>query len=157
MRLRITGSTPALRRNILRHAMWFFADEILTDAQNKKVKIHLRFSKTFPRDTGAEMWRNRTNNFTIKCSSKNGPYRTLQDLAHELVHVAQFMSGKMTEKAGGTSWQGRLYRGDFMKANEDYWNAPWEIDANGRSYWLYKKCRLHLNQCGYRLRKCSKQ
>jgi len=154
VRTRIKGHTRGLSRRKVREALWFFADELGI----KKATINLSFSSDFPRGPGAEMLRlsaaKRT--FSIKCSTKNGPYRTLEDLAHEMIHVKQFLSGTLTERGHCTAWRGQVYRGYDVRENEKYWNAPWEIDAYGRSYWLYKKCRLHLLRCGYRLRKCSK-
>ena len=151
MRTRIHGNTRGLTRRVLREAIWFYADELKFKPHTQ---VHLWFSSKFPRSTGAEMWQqSNKNHYTIRCSSKNGPYKTLQDLAHEFLHVEQFQSGVMAENRKGTAWKGRLYRGDFMKQNDAYYNAPWEIDANGRSYWLYKRCRLHLLRCGFRLRK----
>jgi len=46
-------------------------------------------------------------------------------------------------------WMGRVYRGDFENTNgEDYWNAPWEINAYGREWRLYKKFMTHMKKSG---------
>lgn len=151
MRLQVSDNSRSLPRHVIRAAMRFYAEAL---SLNPKVNIALRFTSKYPRKVGAEMWPilPYKRRFTIKCSSKNGPYRVLNDLAHEMIHIGQYLDGTMTETDRGTMWKGRVYRGDLDK-NDAYWNAPWEIDANGRTYWLYKRCRLHLRKQGYRLRK----
>lgn len=153
MRVRIHGKSKSLSDLVLRRAMRFFARALLDQSDYKKLHINLRLSKKLV-PTVAEMYHlpNR-NRYTIRASARSGPYVLLQNLAHEMIHVQQYLDGKMTEKSMGTAWHGRVYKGDFRKDNDAYFNAPWEIDANGRAYWLYKRCRLHLLRCGFKLRR----
>lgn len=156
MRVKITGKSRALRERIVREALWFFADCLTDKNQFRKLNISLRFSnKVVPR--GAWCYPPRgSHRFRLVASARSGPYQLLENLAHEMIHVQQYLNGKMTEKRMGTAWNGRLYKGDFQKDNDAYFNAPWEIDANGRSYWLYKRCRMHLLRCGFKLSGRSK-
>ncbi len=55
-------------------------------------------------------------------------------LAHEMVHVKQYVTGELVDTDGlNVFWKGELYK-DAKSANEDeaYWNSPWEIEAYGR-------------------------
>jgi hypothetical protein len=153
VRIEINGRSKALSNHIVREAMRFYARKLITVRRLKNINVHLRFTEKAAKFR-AEMWpRKRRNRFTISCSPLTGPYQVLNDLAHEMIHVEQYLSGAMQETGKGTAWNGRVYTGDFMKQNDAYWNAPWEINAAGRTYWLYKQCRLYLKKEGYRLHK----
>ena len=54
-------------------------------------------------------------------------------LSHEMVHVEQYLTGKLVNLGYATEWQGVEY------TDIAYINAPWEIDANGRMYSLYQQ------------------
>lgn len=152
MRISIKGKTRAFPSRVIRAALRFFASKLFPKFA-KKLRLNVIFTNKMSRATGAEMWKNRKFYYTIRVSSLNGAYRTLQDIAHEMVHVEQFLTGALADTHKGSTWHGKLYRGDFLKQDDKYWNAPWEINAHGRSYWLYKQCRLHLLKRGFHLRK----
>lgn len=152
MRVKIGGKSKSLSERIVREALWFYADCVTNKSDFKKLHINLRFTKKI---VPSEAWcypPNKPYRFRLVASARSGPYQLLENLAHEMIHVQQYLEGKLTEKRMGTAWQGRLYKGDFSKSNDTYFSAPWEIDANGRTYWLYKRCRLHLLRCGFKLR-----
>jgi hypothetical protein len=60
----------------------------------------------------------------------------LQYLAHECVHVEQYVTGTMRDTSNGevVRWRGKKF--DFRKV--DYYDLPWEIDAYGREKGLYE-------------------
>jgi hypothetical protein len=81
---------------------------------------------------------------------KNNIFRTL---AHEMVHLKQYTTGELgaylvaTRSNSGkaltnTRWKGTLYktREDDSDDNE-YYDAPWEIEAYGREVGLYRRWR----------------
>lgn len=150
MRLNIQGHSQGLSRAVVREALHFMADALKLPS---KVSVYLTFTSAYPRRIGAEMWQNSRRSYSIACSSKNGPYRTLEDLAHEMIHVQQYFDGLVKDGKTGTAWQGKIYRGDFLKQDHAYWEAPWEINANGRAYWLYKRTRIHLIKQGHQLQR----
>ena len=141
-----------MSERVAREALRFFANTIVKPHDYKKLHITLKFDRKMT-PCKAEMYPPHGKRFIIKASARSGPYQLLSDLAHEMIHVQQYLDGKLTEKSMGTAWRGRVYKGDFHKDNDAYFNAPWEIDANGRTYWLYKRCRWHLLRCGFRLRR----
>jgi hypothetical protein len=64
--------------------------------------------------------------------------RTLSSLAHELVHVKQYVTGEMRDSPKGfkyTVWNGKQY--DDTKTH--YYDHPWEIDAYGREEGLVRR------------------
>lgn len=62
----------------------------------------------------------------------------LLTLAHEMVHVKQYVTGQMKDSPKGinyTIWQNKLV--EISKYN--YYDLPWEVDAMGREYGLYRR------------------
>jgi hypothetical protein len=74
--------------------------------------------------------------------------KTLNYLAHELVHVKQYVLGEMKdlyngEDCVGTIWKGveildkRVKAANPFTAEWAYYEAPWELEAYGRAEGLY--------------------
>lgn len=63
-------------------------------------------------------------------------------LAHELVHIKQMAFGQRQESLDKKAmrWMGMLINPDEL----NYYDLPWEIEANGREYGLYKRYKDHL-------------
>ena len=65
----------------------------------------------------------------------------LQTLAHEIVHVKQYAIGDLREKMRNGEadfiWKNR--RWSPPEGQHEYWDCPWEIEAFGREYGLYKR------------------
>lgn len=49
-----------------------------------------------------------------------------QTLAHEMVHIKQYVKGQLKLKAKGVIWCGKMYR---WEDSPSYVNRPWEIEA----------------------------
>ena len=59
-------------------------------------------------------------------------------LAHEMVHARQFVTGEMKDSSKGvdyTVWKGKQIQISAL----NYYDLPWEIDALGREYGLYRR------------------
>jgi len=60
-------------------------------------------------------------------------HRVLKVLAHELVHVKQYIEGDLSWREAGLHWKGV----NFNTFNlVDYYDLPYEIEAYGREYGL---------------------
>ena len=57
----------------------------------------------------------------------------LRILAHELVHVKQYIMGELSWRNSGLLWRGRNFDPDNVM---DYYELPYEIEAHGREYGL---------------------
>lgn len=65
--------------------------------------------------------------------------RLLIDLAHELVHVKQYLNNEMFDyAAGGVRYKGSYFDHSYQISEEMYYDSPWEIEAYGREWGLYK-------------------
>ena len=62
-------------------------------------------------------------------------------LAHEMVHVKQYVSGALVDHGKYCSWHGKKYE-EFEADSEDYFFSPWEVEAYGMQVGLYRMyCR----------------
>ena len=60
-------------------------------------------------------------------------HRVLKVLAHELVHVKQYIMGELSWRHSGLHWKGVNFDVDNLM---DYYELPFEIEAHGREYGL---------------------
>jgi hypothetical protein len=58
----------------------------------------------------------------------------LESVAHEMVHISQFATGRWVEleNTKTTRFDGKEY-----KKMPKYWDRPWEIEAHGREVGLF--------------------
>lgn len=83
--------------------------------------------------------------FTISLRGKKTDDDIIKTLAHEMVHVKQYMRNELSKQFRlscgglgiGTKWQGEWWE---PKSHEDsYFDSPWEIEAYGREVGLYQR------------------
>jgi hypothetical protein len=61
------------------------------------------------------------------------------DLAHELVHVKQYLNGEIFDYvSGGVRYKGSYFDNSYEISEETYYDSPWEVEAYGRELGLYK-------------------
>jgi Zn-dependent peptidase ImmA (M78 family) len=75
--------------------------------------------------------------FKIQIDASMGRRRQLLTLAHELVHVKQFSKNEIgsTTNKNKTRWKKKMIDENTVH----YFDLPWEVEANGREYGLYKR------------------
>lgn len=63
---------------------------------------------------------------------------TLLTLAHELVHAKQYITGEMKDSRKSIDYT--IWRNKQIKINDhSYYDLPWEVEAMGREYGLYRR------------------
>lgn len=68
----------------------------------------------------------------------NLPYNVLSTTCHELIHIEQYHTGSLTYRGRQFVWKGKTLNemglpSDYGSVNQDeYFNLPWERDANTR-------------------------
>ena len=76
---------------------------------------------------------NRT--FEIELDRKLSLRKLMETLAHEMVHVKQYARREMND------WQYKevyyKWKGTYVPDSTNYWDLPWEIEANGREVGLF--------------------
>jgi hypothetical protein len=58
-------------------------------------------------------------------------------LAHEMVHVKQYVTGELIDEGRHCMWKGKRYP-DVKPSTEEYYFSPWEIEAFGMQVGLYQ-------------------
>lgn len=77
--------------------------------------------------------RNEPRFFSIEVHPGIGAHTILETIAHEMVHIKQFITGETNDSL--SVWKGKRIDSDTI----DYWSHPWEIDAHGREAGLLTK------------------
>jgi hypothetical protein len=61
------------------------------------------------------------------------------DLGHELVHIKQYLNNELFDYVSGdVRFKGTVFGSRHVEDEESYYNSPWEIEAYGREWGLYK-------------------
>lgn len=139
MKIYISGGTKKLR-DLAQDFVEHCANIMLSEHTQQQLEIDLEFSKKLLKEDGilAEMdfedKNHRPKEFSITVDITGPLRRTLESIAHEMVHVKQYASGEMIEmeKTGRTKWKNR-----YISDRLNYWNRPWEIEAHGRELGLF--------------------
>jgi hypothetical protein len=124
----------------IRRAAHFFADELIKNSRvSRNCFTKIKFTDRM-RDYGVASVeeynsRNEPREFLIEIHSGIGARRILETLAHELVHVKQYIEGETDDEL--STWNG------VNVCDEDYWSTPWEIDAYGREPGLITKFAIN--------------
>jgi hypothetical protein len=126
-------------------ALEFYAEILLGKRLSKNIKLNVTFVPNLMKrrqteadcnfeDEDAKVHRE----FTINIDSGFSRPKTLQCLAHEMVHVKQMAKGELT--IAYVKGRGHLNRWKNTWVDENkigYWDVPWEIEAYGRELGLY--------------------
>jgi len=142
MRLRIDQNSRAVSNSLIRTASRFFINELM-GKDHKDVSVKIRFNpRLLSKDgfRGSIIWtdeRKCPRKFLIEIDAGLSRKQTLLTLAHELVHVKQYVYGELRDSSDGkhVNWRGRNILVDDDNIRE-YYSSPWEIDAFGRAYGL---------------------
>lgn len=127
--------TGKINKN-LREAIGFFASNLFTPQMSRHVEVHIR-----QRDLG--VWHGfasieeynslgQPRSFVIELHRKDDEKEKLKTLAHELVHVRQYVRNELNDEMN--TWKGRKINSDDIP----YDDQPWEIEANELGNKLYE-------------------
>jgi hypothetical protein len=116
----------------------FYAKELLpSNRVRNNCALKIRFSNKIDEFGYASVLKcnksNQPRSFLIEIHPGIGARRILETLAHEMVHVKQYVNGELNDRL--SAWCG--VKVDSTKV--DYWSHPWEIDAFGRETGLLYK------------------
>lgn len=126
--------TGKLNKN-LRKALEFFAANLFTPQMNRHVEVRVR-----QRDLGT--WHGfasiedynslgQPRSFVIEIHKKDDDTEKLKTLAHELVHVRQYVRNELNDEMN--TWKGVKVDSDSI----NYDDQPWEVEANDLGNRLY--------------------
>jgi hypothetical protein len=138
MQLSIVGCPDKKRfRPFVKRAAQFYAEELISEKMLENIFVRIKFSKNIPAYgyASVEEYNNsgKPREFEIELHSGISAYDILKTLAHEFVHIKQYVYGETNEKL--TRWKGERVDSDTV----DYWVQPWEIEAHGYEAGLFTK------------------
>jgi hypothetical protein len=144
MRLSIVGCPDKQRfRPYVKRAVLFYAQELIDPKKLEEIYIRVKFDKKLNAHGYASIMefnsvrnpkqRLKAREFEIEIHPGIGGYDILKTLAHEMVHVKQYIYGETNEKL--SRWKGQRVDADSI----DYWVQPWEIEAHGMEPGLFTK------------------
>jgi hypothetical protein len=117
-------------------AMWMLRRQVPAELADKvKLKVHIRKMK----HQKGQCWNYKGDKFTfdIVIHSDMGRIKSLRTIAHETVHVAQYLTGRMKNvwpnKKQGTKravmWKDKEFAD--AQSGKAYYDSPWEKEAYG--------------------------
>ena len=143
MLLHITGSNK-MTRKLVDNAAWYFAEKLLGKRLLKTLEIDIKLVRNMTEKEGCEgtcIWnewddlKKTPREFTIDLDSSISIRNILVNLAHEFVHVKQWVKGEMYEYSAPNMV--RFLKTKYDMTDMDYFDYPWEIEAFGRQLGLF--------------------
>jgi|SRR5210317_1267362 len=139
MYLNIEGGTKK-QRELVESMAIFCAYKLLREKLADTIELDIELnSKLYKEDgnIGDVIWEDknyRPKQFSMRLDNTVKMRRILETVAHEMVHLSQFATGRWVEmyKTKNTKWQGKI-----LKKVPEYWDRPWEIEAHGREVGLF--------------------
>ncbi len=127
MQLSIVGCPDKERfRPYVKRAAIFYAQELMSTKMSDNIFIRIKFNSKLDALGYAGVIEynesNKPREFEIELNYNVSGPDILRTLAHELVHIKQFVYGETNEAL--TRWKGKKDASDI-----DYWYEPWEIEA----------------------------
>lgn len=151
MRINIQNKPKKISAKTIRDAIGFFASKL---KMHKNLLKNITITVVFE-DLGAykgfgypEHLEDRVpRDFIVEVNHKFSKSMYIKTIAHEMVHVKQYAKGELKdrEKTPKIKWKEKLYASDADE-DEDYWLAPWEIEAYGYEVGLTKLWNSHVRK-----------
>lgn len=147
MKISIFGTGPR-NADKLEEAARFFASQLLHTRTVDKIELDLEIENKLDVEGEciSEDDHKNPRYFTIRLR-KQPLNEMIRTLAHEMVHVKQYAKNELGKELslarGGkglrivTRWQGEFWTPGTKE--DEYWDAPWEIEAYGREVGLHHK------------------
>lgn len=137
MQLSIVGCPDKKRfRPYVKRAAIFYLSELISKKLLENIYLKIMFNEKLDVFGYAEVKDYNTSGkpreFEIELNPNIGGPDILKTLAHELVHIKQFVYGETNESL--SHWKGKK-----VPIEIDYWFEPWEIEARGLEIALFTK------------------
>ena len=155
--MKVQLSMPRLTKDdqfekLILEATQFFAKELMSVRMMNTIKIKIDVRKTtLDKNTwgcveSKCMGSVKQKEFRITLDYKRFDTDILKTLAHEMIHVQQIVSGRLQYRYWKSDhqlharWEGKELG---VVSHIDYRERPWEIEAFGNEYDLFKKYYFH--------------
>lgn len=142
MQVEVKGHRSKRFKDFVGRAVEYYAGLLLTKRKANNLYVEITFKKKLDDDSDGYCFDHgkdgKYHDFEIEVAKGKSVRETLMTVAHEMVHLKQFVMGELKDgmvPATTTMWKGRLV--NEIKTN--YWDLPWEIEAFGREKGLYHR------------------
>ena len=142
MKVSVLGKNDRLTKAEIRDYLDFLADMLVSSRMSKSLKITVKCGplkkvKGFCMSVD-DAYTNKPREFLIELDTKQSKASQLKTLAHEMVHVKQYAKGELADlsRQNKVKFNKKKYSVDSF-----YWLQPWEIEAYGYEYGLYRMYR----------------
>ena len=147
MYIRVRGVNQKITPKEIRYAAEWMGSLIMSSQLRKNLTLTINFKaeKDHLGSTEITDYEDRLpRKFLILLDPKSPRTSTIKTLAHELVHVKQFARGEMVDlvRTKHIKWNKQYIDQDKV----DYWDLPWEIEAFGREYGMYRRYINHVRE-----------
>lgn len=138
MRIITRGQPEKVNRQLCKKALEWYSEKLISERKLKNVEVYVKFEKDLFKKSAiyAECFDDDQikNRYEIIIDSGMGKSNMLMTLAHEVVHLKQFINNELKNiNDNYCRWNGKKV--DYLLVN--YWDHPWEIEAHGREKGLY--------------------
>ena len=138
MRLRIFNCPDKDFKPIVERAASFFAKELIPNTRIRngcftKIRFDGKLEEYGYASVENYNTRKQPREFMIEVHPGIGAYNIISTIAHEMVHIKQYIEGELNEEM--SYWKGKRVDSDKM----EYWTSPWEVDAHGLEVGLVTK------------------
>ena len=116
-------------------AAWFVKDELMP--RHRKIYVTIHFMKNLRKNEGihGDCLDEEDREYTIRVDSTQARKEIISTIIHEMVHVYQYVTGKMKQKwVHEVVFEKKVYPWDM-----EYQERPWEIEAHTFEKDLYAK------------------
>ena len=129
--IEITGGKKS-QQDKIRTMVEFCIKKLMPRMQTLNIEVKVTRIKG---DAEGYCLRESDRDFEIEVDSRLPLRKMLETVAHEMVHVKQYARREMND------WQYKevyyKWKGTYVPDSTDYWDLPWEIEANGREVGLF--------------------
>ena len=119
----------------VQRASQFYAEQLFPKQLLRHIVVSIKFNKHLDAFGYSSIEKRNTKGAAREFLIELHPYisgkEILKTLAHEFVHVKQYVYEELNEEQ--TQWQGKPFDSDAV----DYFELPWEIEAYGREAGLW--------------------
>ena len=145
MYITVGGENKKITRDEVFKATSFFMDLLVPKKKLKNVCVDVSFEPD-DAEKGWIGWSSQggsVKSYKVWIRPSISAQRQITCLAHELVHVKQFIMGDVCPETTTILSNALMVWGS---AKDDYWDNPMEIEAFGRSPGLVSRYNIHYNK-----------
>ena len=123
-------------RPYIKRAAHYYASQLISSKKIQDLQLTIKFDRKLEEYGYASVSHHILNKkeraYLIEINPQIGARDILDTLAHEMVHIKQYVYGETNETL--TRWKGQIITDDV-----DYFDHPWEIEAYGMAIGLFTK------------------